>query len=269
MPRTPSSDEPTPVPPGDASPVALPLGERNGFSRHLIDVSAGSLQDRILTGTLRCLGRWGTVKTTLDDVAREAGCSRATVYRAFPDGRDALFEAAGVRELFRVMHVLAEAAAAAEDLTEQLTSLVHLALASIAEHDVLQYLCKHEPEVLLPYTSFDGIDPLLDVAVIVVAPHLERFVDPRTAATTAEWLARLVISYAFDPQPGDTDLADPAEARRFVETFIVPGVEGRLQPASEPADPTPSSRPAAKAAPTDSTDPLDPTGPVGPSTVKG
>src|SRR5262245_45253316 len=54
-----------------------------------IDLTRGSLEDRILAATLRCLGKWGTVKTTLDDIAREAGCSRATVYRTFPGGKDA------------------------------------------------------------------------------------------------------------------------------------------------------------------------------------
>ena len=50
------------------------------------------MQDkRIVDATLRCVGRWGLAKTTLDDVAREAGCSRATVYRLFPGGKDSLF----------------------------------------------------------------------------------------------------------------------------------------------------------------------------------
>ncbi|MBV9252708.1 MAG: helix-turn-helix transcriptional regulator, partial [Actinobacteria bacterium] len=52
-----------------------------------------ALDQRILDATLRCIGRWGVAKTTLEDVAREAGCSRATVYRAVPGGKDGLIEA--------------------------------------------------------------------------------------------------------------------------------------------------------------------------------
>jgi AcrR family transcriptional regulator len=233
-----SNDEGHPPAPHDAAPTAaLPLGDRNRISRRLIDVSAGSLQDRILNATLACLGRWGTVKTTLDDVAREAGCSRATVYRAFPDGRDALFEAAGARELFGVLHELAEAAAEAPELGEQLAALVHLAMTAIRDHEVLQYLCKHEPGVILPFVLFDGIDPILDIGVAVISPHLERFLDARTAARTAEWLARLVISFGFDPQEGDPDLADHDEARRFVDTFILPGLGGNRPDPNEPKEP--------------------------------
>jgi AcrR family transcriptional regulator len=55
------------------------LGGTSSSSSHLIDA------------TLQCIARWGVAKTGLDDVAREAGVSRATVYRAFPGGKDALF----------------------------------------------------------------------------------------------------------------------------------------------------------------------------------
>ena len=39
---------------------------------------------RLLDATVACIARVGVSKTTLDDVAREAGCSRATLYRYFP-----------------------------------------------------------------------------------------------------------------------------------------------------------------------------------------
>jgi AcrR family transcriptional regulator len=247
-----SSDHPTLVAPLAAAtdePPA-PLATRTGISRHLIDVTPGGLQDRILAATLRCLGRWGTVKTTLDDIAREAGCSRATVYRVFPAGRDALFEAAGVRELFRVLHELAEVADAAPDLTSQLTSLLHQAMTAIADHEVLQYLCKHEPGVILPFVSFDGIDPLLVVARSTIAPYLERFLDARTASTTAEWLARIAITLGFDPQDGQPDLTDADAARRYVERFILPGLDDGLLPAPLSAQ-TPTGDPASAPDPTE------------------
>jgi len=43
---------------------------------------------RIIDGALACLARHGTAKTTVDDIARQSGVSRATVYRVFPGGRD-------------------------------------------------------------------------------------------------------------------------------------------------------------------------------------
>ena len=51
-----------------------------------------AIRDRILAATLVSLARYGVAKTTLDDVAKEAGCARATVYRYF-GGKQQLLDA--------------------------------------------------------------------------------------------------------------------------------------------------------------------------------
>ena len=61
---------------------------------------------RIIDGTLACLARHGTVKTTVDDIARESGVSRATVYRAFPGGRDEILGAVVDTEMARLFSAL-------------------------------------------------------------------------------------------------------------------------------------------------------------------
>ena len=47
-----------------------------------------SLHDRILAATFRCVERFGMGKTTIDDIVKESGVSRATIYRQFAGGRD-------------------------------------------------------------------------------------------------------------------------------------------------------------------------------------
>src|ERR1700694_6273031 len=49
-----------------------------------------TLRDRLLAATYRCVERFGLGKTTVEDVVKESGVSRATVYRQFPGGRDEL-----------------------------------------------------------------------------------------------------------------------------------------------------------------------------------
>ena len=44
----------------------------------------------MLDAARTCVARVGIAKTTLDDVAREAGCARATVYRNFAGKQDLL-----------------------------------------------------------------------------------------------------------------------------------------------------------------------------------
>ena len=74
------------------------------------------LELRVLDATLTCIARVGVAKTTLDDVAREAGCARATVYRYFP-GKQPLLNAVVARESDRIAAAVLDAAIAADDLT--------------------------------------------------------------------------------------------------------------------------------------------------------
>ena len=60
---------------------------RDGVVRHLGADDRSSTRVRIVDAALRCLARQGIAKTTVDDIAREAGLSRATLYRAFPGGQ--------------------------------------------------------------------------------------------------------------------------------------------------------------------------------------
>jgi AcrR family transcriptional regulator len=45
--------------------------------------TAGSLRDRVLDATERLLARWGYQKTTMEDLAREAGVAKRSIYLHF------------------------------------------------------------------------------------------------------------------------------------------------------------------------------------------
>lgn len=187
--------------------------ERAGVASH----------DRIRGAALRCIARRGVRKTTLDDVAQEAGCSRATVYRSFPGGKDMLMAEAAAHEIDRVLDELGREVDAAPTLTDMLVVAMTGATRAVLGHEAMQYLWVHEPGVVRPHLSFDGIDPVLARAVEFLAPRLERHLDPITARRTAEWVARLVVLYA-DPD-AHFDLADETDARDLVLTYVLPGLE--------------------------------------------
>lgn len=172
---------------------------------------------------MRCFARAGVAKTSFEDVAREAGTSRATLYRSFPGGKDALVAAAVADE---VSHQVAELVADLEAETELERTLV-VALTSawrrICGHDALQHLIVHEPEVVLPAVSFDAFERLLAEASRRFEPPLRRFLDEEAALRTGEWLTRLVVSYALTPSP-HVDLADEQSTQRFVHTHLLPGL---------------------------------------------
>src|SRR5512133_2987284 len=75
--------------------------------------AADAGQASLIDAARRCIARWGVRKTSLDDIAREAGVARATVYRAFPGGKDRLMAAVWQHEADRVLQASEEALAGA------------------------------------------------------------------------------------------------------------------------------------------------------------
>jgi AcrR family transcriptional regulator len=190
--------------------------------------SARSLQEeRVVDGALRCIARWGVAKTTLDDVAREAGWSRATVYRLFPGGKDAVLETVVEVELERLFSALDERLAAAADLEDLLVAGMSEAGARITRHPALRFLVAHEPEVILPQISFARAERVLAKAASFASPYLARWLGPEEAHRVGEWVTRIVISYAASPS-NTVDVADAASVRRLVRSFVLPGIRASV-----------------------------------------
>jgi AcrR family transcriptional regulator len=185
-------------------------------------VPAGALEDRLVAAMLECIGRWGVTKTTADDIARAAGVSRATLYRAFPGGKDVAFEALLRHELQRFFDLVEGRFRDADTLEDLLVVGAVEAAGFLFGHDALGYLLRHEPNRVIPgYGSLQGG---LAIATGFLTPHLARFVaDERLAHEGAELVVRLLLSYAVDPSPS-VDLTDPVSVRRFVRTFITPAL---------------------------------------------
>src|SRR5947199_2986001 len=106
-------------------------------------------RERIVDAALACIARVGYRKTTFDDVAREAGCARATLYRHFP-GKQPLMAAVVDREANRIGERLAAVTAGCANLDDALCALITTAVDAIEHHAALQYVFAVEPEVLLP-----------------------------------------------------------------------------------------------------------------------
>jgi len=184
---------------------------------------------RVLGATITCLGRWGLGKTTLDDIAREAGVSRATVYRLFPGGKDTVVRAAVANELLAFEQALAVRLAGLTTLEDVLVTSVTFATESVREHEALQFLLAHEPDQVLPHLAFARFDQVLAGAAAIGSPWLEPHLGVEGAARAAEWVARIVLSYALAPST-HFDLGEPHDARRFTQTFLLPGLQGKADP---------------------------------------
>jgi AcrR family transcriptional regulator len=190
---------------------------------------------RIVDAALACLARQGTAKTTVDDIAREAALSRATLYRSFPGGKDAILAAVVHTEVTRLFAVLAEAMGEADDLESVLVAAIVESVRRLRSHGALGYLLAFEPGVILPHLTFSKMDELLAVTTEFAAPFFERWLDPQDAPRAAEWTVRIVSSYFSTP--GTTfDLAEEADARRLVRIYVLPGLLALAANQDGPAD---------------------------------
>jgi AcrR family transcriptional regulator len=179
------------------------------------------LRNKVCEATLTCFARVGVAKTTLDDVAREARCSRATVYRYFP-GKQPLINALVGREARRMSDAVIAAADDEATLADAAVAALVTGARLLLDHDALRYVLAVEPELLVPYLSFEWGDALLAAASRHLAPAFERFLDTERSLRLAEWLVRIGLSYLCSPEAGD--VVDEIRVRALVEEFILPGL---------------------------------------------
>lgn len=180
-----------------------------------------TMQRRAVAATLACIARHGVAKTTAEDVAREMGVSRATLYRHV-DGMPALVRTTVAVELERAMTDIELAVAGSADLEDALVAFFSAADRSLHTHVALAFVITHEPELVLPFLAFDRGAALLTRCGNRFAPVFRPFVaSDDVAGRVAEWAARVVLSCAFSPD-ADLELSDASAVRDLVATFLVP-----------------------------------------------
>lgn len=187
------------------------------------DVAAPDLREQILDAAHACVIRYGVPKTTIEDVIKAAGVSRATLYKYVPGGRDELIVEVLVREARFNVHVVLEAMLGEATLEERLAAGILAAAERISSDDHLRYL--YSPDVVDPHTGLDGAAAaMIDATTELVGPILDEgrtaglVRDDITDRDAAEWCIRVLISLlTFEGEPG----RDRAELREFVRRFAV------------------------------------------------
>ncbi len=187
-------------------------------------MAAVSGSDDLIEAALTCIARSGVAKTTLDDVARQAGCSRATVYRSFPGGKDALVARVVADETDRLFDAVGRSVEAAGDLEDAVVAALTTTARWLADHRAFQYVLANQPGVVLPHLAFSQLDALLAVVADRLGPFFARFLGSiDEAERLVEWVARIVVSHTCSPSTG-VHLADDVSVRRLVRAFVLPGL---------------------------------------------
>jgi len=177
----------------------------------------------VLTAAERCFDRFGIAKTTMEDIGRTAGVSRATVYRYFAD-REALLLASVIRrarsDMPRARRHLAQFGTFGEKLVEGLVRNVERG----RRDPIVQLLVtSDQPALAARVLGGEGVSHQLSyelwepvLAAAQESGEMNQALDRRMAAT---WLARVTLIMVT--QEKSTRLG-PDELRAEFRAFVVP-----------------------------------------------
>ena len=179
------------------------------------------MSTEILDAAERVFTQYGARRANVEDVAKAAGVSRSTLYRAFPT-KDALLRAVLDREIDEFFDQL-------EELTDGLGPREAIVLAYSAgigltrEIPLLGRLLETEPEII---TGIGG--DVHSTTILGSADRVARTLR-RSGATmpddvqlvVAETMLRIAYTYMLQPH-GTVDMTDPEAARLYAERYLAP-----------------------------------------------
>lgn len=177
-------------------------------------------RDRIAASARNCFERYGVRKTTIDDIASDAGISRGSVYRYFANKEDVLrYVSAG--EISRVNQEIRKRLPKAQDYQELLTEA--LLLATVVGRDnkyvrmfveSIEYASKSADPSTQEYVETSAVwAPLIESAMAK-----GEFADDLSKRDVASWL---ILSETLLFIKADSASFTEDELREFIRRFVV------------------------------------------------
>jgi len=174
--------------------------------------------DRILDAAGGLFADRGVTAVGMNDIARAAGCSRATLYRYF-ENRTALHTAYVHREAGALNHRLADLIAPVSDPRDRLITALTQALALVRENPALSAWFAQTPIGAEAAEDSDVVQAMTAGFLLSLDGD-----DGAAAARRARWLIRVLTS--FLTVPGH----DADDERALLEEFVVPLIATRNAP---------------------------------------
>jgi AcrR family transcriptional regulator len=187
-----------------------------------VSVTVPDVRERLHQAVLRCAADQA-FRFSVEDVARAAGVSRATVYRYFPGGKEELVAESVAWEVGRFFTRIHEVVVTEQGLTRQLEVALAEGHRLLEEHVVLSRILREDPERFLADLG-EAMGPVREGIVAYLSTLLRQqpLADGVEVAEAADYLARLFLSYVG--HAGVWDLEEPDRVARLVRTQFVAGI---------------------------------------------
>lgn len=175
----------------------------------------------ILDAAQQVFEQYGARRANVEDVARAAGISRSTLYRAYPN-KEALLEAVLYRELAAFLGQLDRHASGLPP-REAVVECFERGLSMTREIPLVARLLEAEPEVITGAGGSSGSSIVLGAAD-QVAQTLRRSgatMPDDELHVVAELMLRLSYTYMLNPH-GALDLTDSGAVREYARRYLAP-----------------------------------------------
>ncbi|OIN82668.1 TetR family transcriptional regulator [Mycobacterium malmoense] len=168
--------------------------------------------DRILDAAEELYTQRDQASIGMNEIARAAGCSRATLYRYF-ENREALRAAYVHREAHRLSRAIAEQIDGIDDPRERLIASITTTLRMVRDNPALaSWFAITRPPIGGELAGQSEVITALAAAFLnSLGPE-----EPATVERRARWVVRVLTSLLM--YPGQ----DEADERAMIEEFVVP-----------------------------------------------
>jgi AcrR family transcriptional regulator len=168
--------------------------------------------DRILDAAEQLYTQKDQASIGMNEIARAAGCSRATLYRYF-ENREALRTAYVHRETHRLGHAIQQEIEGVDDPRKQVTAGIAATLRMVRESPALaSWFATTRPPIGGQVAGqSDVIAALAAAFVSSLGPE-----EPALVERRARWVIRVITSLLLFPG------RDEADERAMIQEFVVP-----------------------------------------------
>ncbi len=177
-------------------------------------------EDRICVAAFACFHRHGVDRTTMSDIAREAGITRPTLYKHFKNKEDVVFTAID-KEAYRFAQSVVEHARGFRTVEERIIETIVYVVAQFPKSPNLSLVLQDGMGEVLRARAFSDeatqvFSEMTAEPLIELKPSLRK-----EGVEITEIMSRFAISMILFPGRYSTD---PKGLRKLIKRRILPGL---------------------------------------------